>query len=120
MNRRMPLQRLNWFSSIQSREVAARLGRPLAQSLLQGVGQAPKNPKNRCCVGMADSAFVLAMGHIQGVMGPILDAPALLLKVQPLFRIQLGLGAGGNQPGLMELAFGANATIDPGDLQRSG
>src|ERR1019366_5044667 len=57
---------------------------------------------------------------LQGVVRPILDAPALLLKVQPLFLIQLILGSRGHQPGLMELAFGPNATINPGDLQRSG
>jgi hypothetical protein len=69
---------------------------------------------------MADSALILAMGHIQGVVRPILDAPALLLQVQPLFFIQLILGSRGHQPGLMELALGSNATINPGDLQRSG
>jgi hypothetical protein len=69
---------------------------------------------------MADPAFILSMGHIQGVVRPILDAPALLLQVQPLFLIQLSLGSRGHQPGLMELAFGPNATINPGDLQRSG
>lgn len=42
---------------------------------------------------MADPALILSMGHIQGVMRPILDAPALLFQVQPAFLIQLGLGA---------------------------
>lgn len=60
------------------------------------------------------------MGYVQGVVRPILDAPALLLQVQPVFLFQLGLGARGHQPSLMELAFGTDATIDPGDLQRSG
>ena len=69
---------------------------------------------------MANSALILSMGHIQGVVRPILDAPALLLQAQPLFLIQLILGSRGHQPGLMELAFGPNATIDSGDLQRSG
>lgn len=32
----MPRQRLKWFSSIQSREVAARLGRPLVQACFNG------------------------------------------------------------------------------------
>jgi hypothetical protein len=30
VKRRMPSQRLKWFSSVQLREVARRLGRPLA------------------------------------------------------------------------------------------
>jgi hypothetical protein len=69
---------------------------------------------------MADPALILAMGDIQDVVRPILDTPALLLQIQPLFLIQLSLGSRGHQPGLMELAFGPNATINPGDLQRSG
>ena len=69
---------------------------------------------------MAAPALILAMSHIQGMVRPILDAPALLLQVQPLFLLQLSLGSRGHQPGLMELAFGPNATINPGDLQRSG
>ena len=60
------------------------------------------------------------MGHIQGVVRQILDAQTLLLQVQPVFLIQLSLGARGHQPSLIELAFGPNATINPGDLQRSG
>src|ERR1035441_8397325 len=60
------------------------------------------------------------MGPSQGVVRPILDAPALLLQVQPLFLIQLGLGSRGHQPSLMELALGTHATINPGDLQCSG
>jgi hypothetical protein len=69
---------------------------------------------------MADPALILSMGYIQGVVRPILDAPALLLQIQPLFLIQLSLESRGHQPGLMELAFGPNATINPSDLQRSG
>ena len=69
---------------------------------------------------MADPALILSMADIQGVVRPILDAPALLLQVQPLFLIQLILGSRGHQPGLIELAFGPNATINAGDLQRSG
>src|ERR1019366_9459934 len=68
---------------------------------------------------MADPALILSMGHIQGVVRPILDAPTLLLQVQPVFLIQLSLGSRGHQPGLIELAFGPNATINPGDLQCS-
>jgi hypothetical protein len=69
---------------------------------------------------MADPALILSMADIQGVVRPVLDAPALLLQVQPLFLIQLILGSRGHQPGLIELAFGPNATINAGDLQRSG
>jgi hypothetical protein len=36
---------------------------------------------------MADPALILAMGHIQSVVRPILDAPALLLQVQPRFLV---------------------------------
>ena len=69
---------------------------------------------------MANPALILTVGYIQGVVGPILDAPALLLQVQPLFRIQLSLGSRGDQPGQAEFAFGSNATIDPGNLNGSG
>ena len=69
---------------------------------------------------MANPAFVLTVGYIQGVVGPILDAPALLLQQEPLCRIQLSLGSRGDQPGLAEFAFGSDATIDPGDLNGSG
>jgi hypothetical protein len=69
---------------------------------------------------MADPALILTMGYIQGVMGPILNTPALLLHVQPLLRIQLSLGSRGDQPGLAEFAFDADATIDSGDLNGSG
>src|ERR1017187_5715671 len=96
------------------------LGPPLGPGLLQGVRQAPKNPQNRCGTGMEDPTLILAMGHIQGVVRPILDAPALLLQIQPPFVIQLSLGSRGQQPGLMKLAFSPNATINSGDLQRSG
>ena len=60
------------------------------------------------------------MRHIQGVMGSVLDAPALLFKLQPLRLIELGLGAASDLPGLMEFALGANLAIDAGDLHRSG
>jgi hypothetical protein len=33
------------------------------------------------------------MGHIQGVMGAVFNAPALLFEFQPLGVAQLGLGS---------------------------
>jgi hypothetical protein len=48
----------------------------------------PKNSQNRRRVGMANPALILAVGYIQSVVGTILDAPALLLQQQPLFRIR--------------------------------
>ena len=69
---------------------------------------------------MANPALILTMGYIQGVVSPILDAPALSLQQQPWLGIQLLLGSRGDQPGLAEFAFGPNATIDPGNLQGTG
>jgi hypothetical protein len=79
MNRWMPLQRLKWFSSIQSREVAPRLGRPLAQACFKALERRRKIPRTDAALGWRDPALILAMGYIQGVVRPILDAPALLL-----------------------------------------
>ena len=69
---------------------------------------------------MANPALIFTMSYIQGVVGPILDAPALLLQQQPLLCIQLSLGSRGDQPGLAEFTFGPNATIDPGNLKGTG
>jgi hypothetical protein len=56
------------------------LGPSLGPSLLQGVGHTPEDSQNGCCAVMANPALILTMGYIQGVVGPILDAPALLLQ----------------------------------------
>ena len=47
----MPLQRLKWFSSIQSREVAARLGLPLAQACLKALDTRRKIPSTEAALG---------------------------------------------------------------------
>jgi hypothetical protein len=49
--RRMPFQRLNWCSSIQSREVAARLGRPLAQACLRALESRRKMLRTEVALG---------------------------------------------------------------------
>ena len=51
LNRRMPLQRLKWFSSIQSREVAPRLGRPLAQTCFKALDRRRKIPRTDAAPG---------------------------------------------------------------------
>ena len=93
---------------------------PLSPGVLQRVGQPPKNPQNGCGVGLVDSALILPMRDVQGVMGSILDAPALLFQLQPLLFIELALGSRTRQPSPMEFAVNADAAIDSGDLQRSG
>ena len=42
--RRMACQRWNWFSSIQSRDVASRLGRPLAHRCFKALDTRPSIP----------------------------------------------------------------------------
>src|SRR4051812_31902367 len=69
---------------------------------------------------MTNSTFVLPMGHVQGVMCPVFNAPALLLKLQPFRLAELALRSGGNQPSLRQLAFGPDLTIHPSQLKRSG
>src|SRR5664279_3849744 len=69
------------------------LGPSLGPSLLQGVGHPPEDSQNGGGAVMANPALILAMGYIQSVVGPILDAPALLLQQQPELGIQLGRGS---------------------------
>ena len=57
---------------------------PFGPQLFEGVGEAPKNPQDRGGVGLTHPALVFAVSYVQRVMGSILDAPALLFKVQPL------------------------------------
>ena len=51
VRRRIAFQRLNWFSSIQSRPVASRLGRPLAQTCLSALDSRRKMPKIEAALG---------------------------------------------------------------------
>jgi len=51
VKRRMPSHRLKWFSSIQSREVARRLGRPLAQVCLKALDRRRKIPRTEAALG---------------------------------------------------------------------
>jgi hypothetical protein len=51
VKRRMPSQRLNWFSSVQSREVAWRLGRPLAHRCLKALERRRNSPRTDAALG---------------------------------------------------------------------
>jgi len=96
------------------------LGSPFGPEVLQGVGHTPQYSQHRHGIVIPDPALILPIGHVQGVMGPVFYAPVLLVKGQPLLRILLCRGAGGDLPGPVKFAFGANAPVNPGQLHRAG
>jgi hypothetical protein len=67
-------------SSIQSQQVASRLGRHFAMPCFKVSARRRKNPRYR---GMADSALIFPMGHIRCIVGPTLDPTLLLFELQP-------------------------------------
>lgn len=79
----MLFQRLNWFFSIQSREVTSRLGRPLAQACFTALDRRRKIPRT-AALGWR-TRLILLVSYVNSVMGSILDAPALLFKIHLLF-----------------------------------
>ena len=88
------------------------LGPTLGPELPEGVGPAGKSSQHGGCVMMADPAFVFAIGHIQGVMGAVFNAPALLVQGRPLPGILLGRRAGSDLPGVVEFPLAAHVPIN--------
>lgn len=84
-----------------------------------GIGETTEEAQDGGRVGVTHSALVLPIGRVQGVMRAIFHTPTVLLRVQPLGFAQFPAAARGDQPSGLQLAFDADAAIDPGDLQRS-
>ena len=96
------------------------LGPPLGPGLFERVGQTPEEAQDGRGVGLPHPTLVFPVGYVEGVMGSILDAPTLLFQGQPLLAGELLFRTRSDQPGPVEFAFGADAPIDPGNLQGSG
>ena len=59
------------------------LGPALSPDLFEGVGETAEEAQDGGGVGLPHPTFVFPVGDVQGVMGSILDAPALLFQGQP-------------------------------------
>ncbi len=68
------------------------LGPALDPDLLAGIGKTPTDPQDTNRVGLAHSAFILALGYAQRVVAAVVEAPGPLFEVQPFGLTQADLG----------------------------
>lgn len=85
--------------------------------VFEGVGEPPEDAQDGGRVRVVNSALVLPVSHIQGVMCAVLHAPTLLFQAQPLSLVELAGASRSGQPSTVQLPPSADPAIDPSDLE---